>query len=82
MTKRHRRHSTTRKREVVEAYFNGESMRGLSQKYDVCRTLIPIWVEKYERGEFDDAAVEEELLPEYQDRRARAAGVRLSRSSF
>jgi transposase len=68
MTKRHRRHSTARKREIVEAYFNGESMRGLSQKYDVCRTLIPIWVEKYERGEFDDDAVEEELLPEYQAR--------------
>ncbi len=33
MTTRHRRHSTARKREVVEAYFNGESMRGLSQKY-------------------------------------------------
>jgi hypothetical protein len=43
-------------------------MRGLSQKYDVCRTLIPIWVDKYERGEFDDDAVEEELLPEYQAR--------------
>ena len=67
-TKRHRRHSTARKREIVEAYFNGESTRGLSQKYDVCRTLIPIRVEKYERGEFDDDAVEEELLPEYQAR--------------
>lgn len=68
MTKRHRRHSTARKREIVEAYFNGESMRALSQKYDVCRTLIPIWIEKYERGEFDDDAVEEELLPEYETR--------------
>ena len=61
MTKRHRRHSTARKREIVEAYFNGESMRALSQKYDVCRTLIPIWAEKYERGEFDADAVEDEL---------------------
>lgn len=68
MTRRHRRHSTARKREVVEAYFNGESMRALSQRYDVCRTLIPIWVEKYERGEFDDDAVEEELIPEYEQR--------------
>lgn len=68
MTKRHRRHSSARKREIVEAYFNGESMRALSQRYDVCRTLIPIWVEKYERGEFDDETVEEELIPEYEAR--------------
>ncbi|MEO4045079.1 helix-turn-helix domain-containing protein [Hoeflea sp. CAU 1731] len=68
MTKRHRRPSTARKREIVEAYFNGASMRALSQKYGVCRTLIPIWIDKYERGEFDDDAVEEELLPEYETR--------------
>ncbi|MEC5382414.1 hypothetical protein VSX64_16275 [Aurantimonas sp. C2-6-R+9] len=33
-----------------------------------CRTLLPIWIEKYERGEFDDDAVEEEPLPEYEMR--------------
>jgi transposase len=68
MTRKHRRHSTAKKREVVEAYFNGESMRALSQKHDICRTLIPIWIDKYERGEFDDDALEEELLPEYAAR--------------
>jgi len=68
MPKKHRRHSTAKKREVAEAYFNGESMRALSQKHDVCRTLIPIWIDKYERGEFDDDALEEELLPEYASR--------------
>lgn len=68
MIKKHRRHSTSKKREVVEVYFNGESMRALSQKHDICRTLIPIWIDKYERGEFDDDAIEEELLPEYTTR--------------
>jgi transposase len=68
MPRKHRRHSTAKKREVVEAYFNGESMRALSQKHDVCRTLIPIWIDKFERGEFDDDAMEEELLPEYAAR--------------
>ncbi|MFC0201420.1 transposase [Paracoccus rhizosphaerae] len=68
MTKKHRRHSTSKKREVVEAYFNGESMRALSQRHDICRTLIPIWIDKYERGEFDDDAIEEELLPKYETR--------------
>ncbi|WP_460272319.1 transposase [Celeribacter sp. ULVN23_4] len=43
MTKKHRRHSTAKKREVVEAYFQNEARRALSQKYDICRTLIPIW---------------------------------------
>jgi len=43
-------------------------MRALSQKHDICRTLIPIWIDKYERGEFDDDAIEEELLPEYETR--------------
>ena len=68
MTKRRRRHGTAGKREIVEAYFNGESMRGLGQRFDVCRTLIRIWIDRYERGEFDDDALEEELLPEYEAR--------------
>jgi transposase len=75
MTRKHRRHSTARKREIVEAYFNGGSMRGLSQEFDVCRTLIPIRVGKYERGEFDDATVEEELIPEYEARIAALARI-------
>lgn len=73
MPKRHRRHGTAMKREIVEAYFRGEAMRALSQKHDVCRTPIPIWVEKYERGEFDEDAVEAELLPEYETRIAALA---------
>ncbi|MCC5971141.1 MAG: IS3 family transposase [Pararhodobacter sp.] len=28
--------------------------------------LIPIWIDKYERREFDDDAIGEELLPEYE----------------
>ena len=71
MTRRHRRHSTARKREVVahhEVCLKGESMRALSQKHDVCRRLTPIWIDKFERGEFDDDALEEEPLPEYEVR--------------
>ena len=63
MTKRHLRHSTAKQCEVVEACFKGEPMRALSQKHDICRTLIPIWIGKFERGEFDDDSLEEELLP-------------------
>lgn len=31
-------------------------MRALNQKHDVCRRLIPIRVDKYERGEFEGRA--------------------------
>ena len=61
MTKRHRRHSTAKKREVVEACLNGEALQALSRRHDVCRSLIRIWIEKYERGSNDDDAVEADL---------------------
>ena len=58
MTKRHRRHGIAKKREVVEACLNGEERRTLSQRHDVCRSLIRIWIEKYERGSNDDDAAD------------------------
>ena len=68
MTKRHRRHSTAKKRQVVEEYLAGEALHPLSRKHDICRNLIRVWIEKYERGEYDDDAVEADLLPEYEAR--------------
>ena len=37
MKRRHRRHSTAKKREIVEAYLNGEALHALSKQHDVCR---------------------------------------------
>jgi len=68
MTKRHRRHSTAKKRQVVEEYLAGEALHALSKRHDVCRNLIRVWIEKYERGEYDDDAIEADLLPEYEAR--------------
>lgn len=68
MTRKHRRHSTAKKREIVEAYLSGEALHALSKRHDVCRNLIRVWIEKYERGEYDDDAVEADLLPEYEAR--------------
>ena len=68
MTRKHRRHSTAKKREIVEAYLNGGALHALSKQHDVCRNLIRVWIEKYERGEYDDDAVEADLLPEYEAR--------------
>ena len=64
MTRRHRRRSIAKKREVVEACLDGEGLRTLSQRHDVCRSLIRIWIEKCERGACDDDAVEADLLSE------------------
>ncbi len=52
----------------MEAYLNGEALHALGKQHDVCRSLIRIWIEKYERGEYDDDAVEADLLPEYESR--------------
>jgi len=69
MTKRrYRRHSTAKKREVVDAYLNGEALHALSKQHDVCRNLIRIWIEKHERGEYDDDAVEADPVLEYEAR--------------
>ena len=69
MTKRrHRRHSTALKREIVEAYLNGEALHALGKQHDVCRNLIRIRIAKYERGEYGDDAVEADLVPEYEAR--------------
>ncbi len=40
MSKRHRRHSTAKKREIVEAYLNGEALHALGKQHDACRSLV------------------------------------------
>lgn len=40
----------------------------LSASSMICGSLIRIWIEKAERGEYDNDAVQAELLPEYESR--------------
>ncbi|WP_420337041.1 transposase [Roseibium sp.] len=69
MTKRrHRRHSIPFKRMIVEAYLNGTALNALSVEHNICRHLIRIWIEKYEKGEFESEAVAAEQIPEYEAR--------------
>src|SRR5271166_56970 len=49
MTK-HRSHSAAFKRQVAQEFIAGETLHGLSQRHDVSRQLIRIWVSKYEAG--------------------------------
>ena len=45
------------KRQIAQEYLSGEvSLHGLAKRNNICRNLIRVWVEKYERGEFDDEA--------------------------
>ena len=53
---KHRSHSTEFKRQVVQEYLGGETLHGLAKRHDLSRTLIRIWVQKYEAGSFDEDA--------------------------
>ena len=65
---RHRSHSIEFKRQVAQEFIGGETLHGLAKRHDVSRTLIRIWVSKYEAGAFDDDAKAAELLQEQEAR--------------
>jgi len=65
MTK-HRSHSAAFKRQVAEEFIAGETLHGLSQRHDISRQLIRIWVGKYEAGALDEDVQAADLLQEYE----------------
>jgi transposase len=66
---RHRTHPIAFKRQIAQEYLSGEvSLHGLAQRNNICRNLIRVWVEKYERGEFDDEVEAANLLEQYEAR--------------
>jgi transposase-like protein len=65
MTK-HRSHSAAFKRQVAQEFVAGETLHGLSQRHDISRQLIRIWVGKYEAGALDDDVQAGDLLQEYE----------------
>ena len=52
----HRTDSIAFKRQVVQEYLAGETLHGLARRHDLSRTLIRLWVDKYEAGTFDEDA--------------------------
>ena len=64
----HRTHSIAFKRQVVEEYLAGETLHGLARRHELSRTLIRIWVDKYEAGTFDEDAAAACTLQEYEAR--------------
>ena len=64
----HRTHSIAFKRQVVEEYLAGETLHGLARRHELSRTLIRIWVDKYETGAFDEDTAAASTLQEYEAR--------------
>jgi transposase len=46
----------------------GETLKGLAKRHDISRNLTPLWVVKYEAGEFDGDAEAVDRLQEYEAR--------------
>ena len=65
---KHHTHSIAFKRQVVQEYFAGETRHGLARRHDLSRTLIRIWVNKYEAGAFDEDAEAVDTIQEYEAR--------------
>ncbi len=66
---RHRTHPIAFKRQIAQEFLSGEvSLHGLAKRNDICRNLIRVWVEKYERGEFDAEVEAANLLEQYEAR--------------
>lgn len=65
---KHRTHSVEFKRQVSQEYLAGETLHGLSNRHDISRQLIRVWVEKYQAGALDDDAVAADLLQTYEAR--------------
>ena len=65
MTK-HRSHSAAFKRQVAAEFLAGETLHGLSQRHDISRQLIRIWVGKFEAGALDEDVQAADLIQEYE----------------
>jgi transposase len=66
---RHRTYPIAFKPQVAQEFLAGEvSLFGLAKRHDICRNLIRVWVEKYERGEFDSEMEAANLLEQYEAR--------------
>src|ERR1700754_4836518 len=65
---KHRTHSIEFKRQVAQEFLAGETLHGLAKRHDICRSLIRVWVQKYEAGGFDEDAQAADLLQQYEAR--------------
>jgi transposase len=52
--------------QVAEKFVAGETLHVLSQRHDLSRQLVRIWVGKFEAGALDDDVQAADLLQEYE----------------
>ena len=56
---RHRSFSSEFKRQLVKEFLDGRAgLHELARRYSLSRNLIPLWIRKYEAGEFTDELAE------------------------
>lgn len=67
---RPRTYSIEFKRQVAQEFLGGESLHGLAKSHGICRSLIRIWVGKYEEGAFGDEERAADVLQEFEARTA------------
>ena len=65
---KHRSHSIAFKRQVAQEFIAGETLHALAKRHDLSRSLVRIWVQKYEVGAFHEDATAADLLQEYEAR--------------
>ena len=65
---KHRTHSIEFKRQVVQEYLGGESLHALAKRHSISRSLIKVWVSKYEAGGLDSDAAAADVLADYEAR--------------
>jgi transposase len=65
---KHRSHSIAFKRQVAQEFMAGETLHGLAKRHELSRTLIRIWVQKYEAGVFDEDATAADMVQDYEAR--------------
>ena len=63
---RHRSHSIEFKRRVAQEFIAGETLYALAKRHDVSRTLIRVWVKRFEAGALDEDAEAADLLQGYE----------------
>jgi transposase len=65
---KYREHSLSFKRQVAQEFMAGEPLNSLAKRHALSRTLIRIWVRKYEEGAYDGEAQIAEVSQEYEAR--------------
>jgi transposase-like protein len=65
---RNRSYSIEFKRQVSQEYLAGDTLHGIAKRHGVNRSLIRLWVEKYEAGAFDDDEAAANILQQYEAR--------------